>query len=188
MVRRRLAPALAAALLACSSHALPVYSTLPPFSLTDQTGKPFGSEQLAGQVWVANFIFTRCPTVCPAFTAQMAKIQAGAKERRLAIHLVSFSIDPGFDTPEVMTAYAKAHDADPAMWSFITGPPDALQSAIVKGLKIAAKPVGPNEDLGSVFHGTHFVLVDGQGRIRGYYDSSKPDVVETVLRDAAYIM
>lgn len=186
MVRRLAALIALAALPACRS--LPVYSTLPPFELTDQTGHPFGSAELDGKVWVANFIFTRCPTVCPAFTAKMEKIQAGAKEQGLAIHLVSFSIDPGFDTPEVMTAYAAAHGADPATWTFVTGPPDALQEAIVKGLKIAAKPVGPDEDLASVFHGTHFVLVDAHGRIRGYYDSSAPDVEENVLRDAAHIM
>lgn len=160
-----------------------VLSTMPAFSFTDESGKPFGTEQLQGKPWIANFIFTRCPTICPMFTAKMADVQARVKADGLDVHLVSFSVDPAFDSPEVLAAYAKEHGADPALWTFLTGDPEAIREAIVTGLKIAAQPVGEDQDLASVFHGSHFVLVDSKGRIRGYYDSADADATTRMLAD-----
>ncbi len=161
---------------------LPVYSTVPAFTLTDQHGQPFGSESLRGKPWVANFIFTRCPTICPAFTAKMEKVQTLVATEHLDVQLVSFSVDPAHDTPEVLAQYAKDHGAGPG-WHFLTGDPKAIQDAVVSGLKIAAQPIGPEDDLASVFHGSHFVLVDADLRIRGYYESGDKARVEALHRD-----
>jgi protein SCO1/2 len=158
----------------------PVLSTLPAFALTNEAGKPFGSAELAGKPWVANFIFTRCPTVCPIFTAKMADVQ---KRTDAKTHLVSFSVDPGHDTPAVLAEYAKKNGADPERWTFLTGDPEAIRAAVVEGLKVAAQPIGKDDDLASVFHGSHFVLVDAQNRIRGYYDSADADATDRLLRD-----
>ena len=160
-----------------------VLSTMPSFSFTDQAGEAFGTEQLHGKPWIANFIFTRCPTICPMFTAKMAEVQTRVKADGLDVHLVSFSVDPAFDSPEVLAAYAKEHGADPARWTFLTGDPEAIRAAVVTGLKIAAQPVGPDQDLASVFHGSHFVLVDAEGRVRGYYDSADADATTRMLAD-----
>ena len=161
----------------------PVLSRLPDFTLTDAGGAAFGSRQLAGKPWVANFIFTRCPTICPMFTAKMADVQARVKKDGLDVNLVSFTVDPAYDTPERLAAYAKEHGADPGRWHFLTGDPEAIRTAVVEGLKIAAQPIGPDDDLASVFHGSHFVLVDGEGRIRGYYDSADADATDRLLAD-----
>lgn len=162
---------------------LPVLGTLPSFALTDQTGASFGSEQLKGKIWVANFIFTRCPTICPTFTRKMATVQERTKELGDAVHLVSFSVDPDYDTPAVLAAYAEKHRANPRRWTFLTGSAEAIRTTVVDGLKISMGREGPADDFASIFHGTHFVLVDEQLRIRGYYRSEDADVLDRLVRD-----
>lgn len=163
---------------------LPVLGELPPFSLTSQDAQPFGAEQLRGRVWVANFIFTRCPTICPAFTRKMAALQEEAKGVD-PLHLVSFSVDPEYDTPEVLRAYMEKYGADPRRWTFLTGDPEAIKATVVGGLKTAMgrDENAPADDLNAIFHGTHFVLVDDQLRIRGYYRSEDPAAVDALVRD-----
>ena len=164
---------------------LKVLGTLPPFELTAQDGSPFGSKDLAGRVWVASFIFTRCDTVCPAITRQMARIQGRTRNLEPAFHLVSISVDPEFDDPARLAVYARAHRASPRMWTFLTGPIDAVRETVVRGLRISMDPERPG---GDAFHGTHLVLVDGEGRIRGYYDPEDAGAVERVVRDAALLV
>jgi protein SCO1/2 len=152
---------------------LPVLGTLPEFQLTDEQGQPFGSRELRGRIWVANFIFTRCPTICPVLTARMSKFQDHVRNLEPMVRLVSFSVDPEHDTPAILAAYAREHRASPRLWSFLTGPYDLLRRTVVEGLKVA---MGPDEqNAANVFHGTHVVLVDTQLRIRGYYDLVAPE-------------
>ncbi|HTN52557.1 MAG TPA: SCO family protein [Anaeromyxobacter sp.] len=166
----------------------PVLGAVPRFELTDQDGRPFGSGDLAGRVWVASFVFTRCTTACPAITRQMARIQDRARNLEPALHLVSFSVDPAFDSPERLAAYARAARASPRMWTFLTGPAEAVRAAVVQGLRVSmGSGAGPGGEP-DLSHGTHLVLVDGGGRIRGYYDSGAPGVVDQVVRDAALLI
>jgi len=156
---------------------------MPDFTLTDQEGAPFGSEQLAGEPWVANFIFTSCPSVCPGLTMHMRDIQDHTPDLPGA-HLVSFSVDPDTDTPEVLHEYGERFGADCERWSFLTGSWDTIRSTVVEGFKLAMddrEDVNPAE----VLHGTRFVLLDGRSRIRGYYDVSvlaEKDALEADLR------
>jgi protein SCO1/2 len=167
---------------------LPVLGTLPDFRLVDQAGQPFGGAELRGYVWVAGFIFTRCPTICPAITARMAKIQHRARGIEPGFRLVSFSVDPAYDTPARLDEFARRYKASPRMWKMLTGPLDSMKSTVEDGLKIAmGKPEGEN-DFASLFHGTHFVLVDQQSRIRGYYDSTAADVEDRLLHDATMLI
>ncbi len=167
---------------------LPVLGTLPAFQLQDQDGRPFGSQDLKGYVWMAGFIFTRCPTVCPAITATMAKIQHRARGIEQGFRLVSFSVDPGHDTPEKLAEFGRRFRVSPRMWKLLTGPMTQMQATVTEGLKIAmGEPVGDN-DFAGIFHGTHFVLVDQDLRIRGYYSSSEADVVDKVLHDASLLI
>lgn len=157
----------------------PALSTLPAFALTDHTGAPFGLEGLRGQPWVANFIFTRCPTVCPELSRHMADLQARTEDLP-GVQLVSFSVDPEFDTPPVLAEYARRVGAGPR-WRFLTGDYASVRAAVEDGLKIAmGRGVGP-VDPSQVFHGTHFVVVDAQGRIRGYHDVALPAEQERLL-------
>ena len=147
---------------------LPVLGTVPPFELTAANGGRFGSKDLIGRVWLASFIFTRCQTVCPVITRQMARIQARTRNLEPAFHLVSITVDPGFDDPSRLAAYAREHRASPRMWTFLTGPVDTVRDAVSRG--------------------TDLVLVDSQGRIRARYDPEDAGSVERVVRDAALLV
>jgi len=172
--------ALVVALTACSRHAptLEVFGEIPPFDLVAQDGLPFHSQALAGKIWVADFIYTTCPGPCPRMTSQMREVQDAAlkiPEMRSAVRFVSFTVDPANDTPPVLAAYAKTHGAAP-IWYFLSGPVATLQTLDRDAFKLG------NID-GTLQHSTRFVLVDGQGRIRGYYDTSEPAAISKVISD-----
>src|SRR5690242_5381640 len=111
------------ALGAChKSEPLPRIAQVPAFALRDQDGRELGPDALRGKVWIANFMFTSCPDVCPLLTSKMAAVRQRLVADRAAVHYVSFSVDPAHDTPEVLKRYAIEHGADRADWSFLTGP------------------------------------------------------------------
>jgi protein SCO1/2 len=166
----------------------PVLGTVPAFQLTDQEGRTFGSADLAGRAWIASFVFTRCPTVCPRVTGQMARIQARTRSLEPALHLVSFSVDPEHDTPERLARYARAHRASPRRWTFVTGPSLAVQETVERGLRVSMGRDPGDPSPGGISHGTHLVLVDPAGRIRGYYDPESRDAMDRLVRDAALIV
>jgi protein SCO1/2 len=168
---------------------LPTLIQLPAFSLVDQEGKAYGTKELQGHVWVGGFIFTRCVTICPAITAKMHRIQERTRDLTPTFHMVSFSVDPEYDTPEVLTAYAKEHLADPRQWTFLTGSETAMKQAVVDGMKIAMeKQVAADGEFLGVLHGGHLVLVDGKGQVRGYYDSEEEGAVNRIVRDAGLLV
>jgi protein SCO1 len=158
---------------------LPVLATVPTFELTSQAGAPFQSKALDGKVWVANFVFTRCPTICPTFTAKMATIQ---KKTGDDVRLVSFTVDPEFDTADKLAEYATKFHATPR-WTFLTGERAAIEAVVVKGMMQTM--VKGDGSLMSIGHGSYFVLVDGKQQIRGFYRFNDDDSVEQVVRDAA---
>jgi protein SCO1/2 len=160
------------------------FGKVPAFSLLDQRGQRVTDRDLQGKPWVANFVFTRCPSVCPLLTAKFKALQdkLSAEEN---VAFVSFSVDPVHDTPEVLADYAAKYDADPARWRFLTGPLDALEKTVVQGFKIhmgEPKPRADDPSLIDIMHGEHFVLVDGAGTIRGYY-RAEPAELEELLTD-----
>lgn len=159
------------------------FGTLPAFRFTRQDGRAFGSQELAGRPYVANFIFTRCPTVCPTFTRKMRDVQEGTQGA--PVQLVSFSVDPTYDTPERLQAYAEKFRADGTRWSFLTGDYAVLKDTVMSGFKqLMVRNDQDPDDVVSIMHGEHFVLVDARGHIRGFYRSSEPDAVERVVADA----
>jgi len=158
--------------------------SLPGFSLIQQDGQGFGSQELKGKVWIGDFIFTRCAGPCPMMTSQMAKLQAGLSQRDDwdQIRLVSFSVDPTHDTPQVLSNYAKMAQAQKGQWVFLTGARDQMWRLVRDGFKL---PVFDNtDDTGMLIaHSQKFVLVDRQGSIRGYYDVLEPGGHDVLLRD-----
>jgi protein SCO1/2 len=152
-----------------SEEAWPVLGQVPSFSLTDGQNATVTDQTLRGKVWVADFIFTSCPDVCPVLQTHMAEVQAHyAKEDR--VRLVSFSVDPGTDTPPVLAAYGARFGADPAKWLHLTGPIGDIKTVVVSGFKIAMERVSQEGEPSRVLHGERFVVVDEEGRIRGYPD------------------
>jgi len=164
----------------------PMLFQLPPFQLVSHRGQPFGTAQLAGKVWIANFIFTSCPSICPKLTREMAKVQSLVEELGDEVHLVSFSVDPQNDTPEKLAAYAARHGAGPR-WSFLTGPLDRVEEAVKKGFKLAmdrqvirVKEGRAERELFDITHGTRMVLLDRGAGIRGYYEANDAGIARLV--------
>ena len=157
----------------------PVLGTVPDFRLVDQTGAPFGPDRLKGRVWIADFVFTRCPDVCPRMTERLVGVHRALGERA---DVVSVSVDPTYDTPERLAAFARANGAESPRWHFLTGDSQHVQEAVLRGFNVAFSR--ESEDIATLTHGVHVVLVDGRGRIRGYYDSNDRDALERLVADA----
>src|SRR5512138_2184239 len=112
----------------------PMLGTVPDFRLVDQSGMPFGPARLAGRVWIADFVFTRCPDVCPRMTERLVAVHRALGERA---DVVSVSVDPAYDTPERLAAFARTHGAESPRWHFLTGDSRHVQEAVLRGFKIA---------------------------------------------------
>jgi protein SCO1 len=169
---------------ALSNRPLPSYGTVPNFELTNQDAQPFGSQALAGKIWIADFIFTTCPGPCPIISTRMSELQKPLA--KTDVRLVSFTVDPVTDTPEVLRVYADKLRKDPIRWDFLTGPLDTITSLSRDGFKLA---LAAGEEPGSgPVHSTRFVLVDRHGTIRGYYDAMAPDGVTKLLADANHLV
>jgi protein SCO1/2 len=183
-----IAAALTAA--ACSSKSesreLEDYGKLPAFALTDHRGQPVTDKAFDGQITIANFVFTRCQTVCPVVTLRMKGFQQ--KTRGDGLQLMSFSVDPAYDTPERLAAYAAKADAEPR-WRFVTGDPADVAPLLRDGFKVPMDLAGTT-DAGTpnVIHSSHFVLIDRRGHLRGFYDSSDPDRMDALLADARALL
>ena len=162
---------------------LPQLGAVPAFHLVDETGAPYASGAMAGHVQVVDFIFTRCPSSCPRLTARMGELQARLAADRSDARLVSFSVDPENDTPPVLAGYAAHAGADPARWTFVTGPVDDVTRAVVLGFKVSAAKVAMGANDYDVTHGDWFVLVDRAGAIRGYYPTEEQADFERLVRD-----
>jgi protein SCO1/2 len=175
---------LALCLAACDPIAeVPVWGTVPDFSLINQGTEAYGTAQLEGRPWIADFIFTRCPERCPMLTAEMSRLQTELRGRGWDdAMLVSISVDPANDTPEALTEYAAKHSAKLDSWQFLTGTREDIWSLIVEGFKL---PVQEVEDTGAgpILHSNRFVLADGRQQIRGYYDAFDADDRAKLLRD-----
>jgi len=160
-------------------------SIVPPFTLTERSGRTVTNHDLAGKIWIADFIYTTCPGPCPLITAGMAKLQdAVAQDPR--VQLVTFTVDPETDTPAVLAAYADKFGADPSRWWFLTGPEKPLYDLIQNGfLQVVQDNSGqpPQDGQFKVTHSTYLALVDGDGNVRGFYDGVGPDSRADVLRD-----
>jgi protein SCO1 len=160
------------------------YGTVPAFELVNQNGQRFGSAQLAGKIWIADFIYTTCPGPCPMISSRMSELQKPLEKSD--VHLVSFSVDPEKDTPQVLRGYAEKLQADHARWDFLTGPKSAIYKLSHDGFKLAASDGG--DEQGIPVHSTRMVLVDRHGQIRGYYDATEPDAVTKVLADTNHLL
>jgi protein SCO1/2 len=167
---------------------LPVLASLPEFSLIDQDEKAFSRANMLGKVWVADFVFTSCADACPRLQNKMRHLQDRLvpPEQGGQIALLSISVDPERDTPERLREYAAHYGAQPRLWRYLTGPQKEVERTVVQGFHtaMARLPVpgrDPHLEAFDIMHGERFVLVDAQGRIRGFYDADDPD---SIIRDA----
>jgi protein SCO1/2 len=159
----------------------PVVGEVPDFTLVNRDGQTIRRRDLAGAPWVADFIFTRCGASCPMMSLRMAKLERELPED-LGVRFVSISVDPEHDTPRVLEEYAQSFGA-PGRWLFLTGDKPQIYRLSREGFKLAlddTTPVSPDE---MILHSTRFVLVDGQGKIRGYYEAFDEKALEKLVQD-----
>jgi protein SCO1/2 len=197
---------------------LPKLARVPGFTLTDASGESFHADALDGKVWVADFIFTSCPTFCPVLTEKMKSLRQSLADHGDDLHFVSISVDPQHDTPEKLRAYARSHgiavpsEAAPAAeeaaasggggadrkptppgrelpgWTFLTGDTDQVTQVVVEGFKAPmGEPVGQEGDAYTILHARHFVLVDANQTIRGYY-RTEDDELERLRKDVERLL
>ncbi len=162
----------------------PVLRQLPQWRLVDQNGESFGSDELAGEVYVASFLFTRCATVCPRLTASLRQLERRYREEGVQeVRLVSFTVDPAHDTPERLRDYARNRSLNLENWSLLTGAEPEVRSVVVDGF---ALPMGERLDLAGglvdVAHAARLALVDRDGSVRGYYGSDAVGLDEVFHR------
>jgi protein SCO1 len=160
----------------------PVIGLAPVFTLKNEKGEAFGSANLKGTTYVANFLFTSCTTACPLLVQSLQELQKRYEQEKIPIKIISFSVDPTTDTPEVLHTYAAAAKADPQRWVFLTGEVPAV-AATLKGFNFALEPkVWTKQSFFEISHTQKLVIVDGNGAVRGYYGSDKLGVDEVFHR------
>lgn len=164
--------------------ALDVYYDVPDFTLIDQRERTVTLEDLRGKVWVATFTFTRCAGICPRMHGGLSELQDRllSHPRRPDIRLVSISVDPEHDTPEVLKAHGDLFNADHDHWLFLTGDKDEIWQLSLEGFKLIVEDV-PDDPVMPILHSDKYVLVDGAGRIRGYYSGLDPAERTRLLND-----
>ena len=169
-----------------NAPALEDFGVVPDFTLIERSGRPLSRADLAGAPWIADFVYTRCPGTCPLLSAKMAKL-----ERRVGpdVRLVSFSVDPARDTPDVLAAYAQRFGASPTAWLFATGEPRALRELVGKGFHLAVVDPPPDEPdfAGTITHSEKIILVDADLRVRRYYDGTSDAWVDEAIADLAHL-
>lgn len=158
---------------------------IPPFQLTDQEGNPFTEANLAGKIVIADFVFTRCQSICPQMTSELTRVQQAFKDRQDVI-LVSHTVDPEYDTTAVLKAYADKYGAQYGKWFMLHGSKEKLYSLARKGyvLPVQDGDGGPEDFV----HSEKVVLVDKQGRIRGFYDGTNPLKVDTLILETRLLL
>lgn len=168
---------------------LPVFYQVPEFKLTNEFNKPFGSDDLKGKFYIANFMFTSCPTTCPALMAKMDLVQKRIRGLGTKAAIVTFTVDPEVDTPEVLYKYARKRHSNPFIWNYLTGTKADLENIVIKGFKV---PMGNKEaierklddstvTLFDIAHTEKIVLVDDKGQIRGYYGTERVEMDKMMI-------
>jgi len=146
-----------------------IYHTIPPFEFIDQNGQLFSSKALEDKIYVANFFFATCPTICPKMSTNMLQVQDRFQDRD-DFRLLSFTVNPEHDTPEVLKEYAEKVHATDGVWTFLTGNKDSIYSVGFNGYFVSAQKdsIAP----GGFLHSSNLMLIDGEGRLRGVFDGT----------------
>lgn len=165
---------------------LPVIAQVPEYELISENGQRFGSKDLAGRVYLANFVFSRCPSVCPKMLSDLQKIQKRIRGTGKKVAIVTFTVDPEHDNEKVLFDLARKYDANPFTWTFLTGTDkEALFKLYKDGFKVGVEQ-NP-QDLFDIAHSEKIVLVDRKNRVRGYY-SFDTDSVNKLMIDVGLLI
>ncbi|NNC82693.1 MAG: SCO family protein [Flavobacteriales bacterium] len=159
-----------------------IWSTIPPFQFVDHQGQTLDRSYIDGHISVVDFFFTTCTTICPKMTRQMRTLVWELEEDYFdEVRFLSLTVDPEYDTPEVLMDYRKSMEITDKRWSMATGDKEEIYDLGVNGFRVTTQ-----EDVdqqGNFLHSEKFILVDKEGHIRGYYDGTDPEEVRELEED-----
>jgi protein SCO1/2 len=159
---------------------LPIITRVPDFQLISENGQRFGSENLKGRVYLANFIFSRCPSICPKMLGELEKVQKRIRSTGTKVAIVTFTVDPDYDNEKALFNLARRYKANPWVWTFLTGSDkEGLFKLYRDGFKVGVEQNPKN--LFDISHSEKIVLVDQLNRVRGYYSFEKNDINKLMI-------
>lgn len=170
----------------CTPNEIDGVHRIPSFEFLNQDSVLFSNKSLEGKVYIADFFFTSCPDICKSMTSSLLRVQERFKKND-RIEIVSFSIDPAFDTPNVLSQYAEKYKISTDKWNLLTGDKEAIMNLGQCGFYITAK----EEALGqkpSLSHSDKLILVDTKGRIRGFYSGTDQEDVKRLLTEISILL
>lgn len=161
-----------------------VYHTIPPFTFINQKGDSVSNKDFLGNITVVDFFFSSCAGICPQMSSQLQRIQDKYKNYK-GFKILSHTVNPEKDSVAVLTAYAKEYGAIDGFWHFVTGDKKQIYDVARNGYYLVASEGdgGP----GDFIHSEKLVLIDKQGRIRGYYDGTSPVSVDTLMTEMSVL-
>lgn len=159
--------------------------TIPDYKLVNQDSNWVTPETFAGKVYVADFFFTSCPTICPTMKKEMLRVYEAYKDND-EVGIISHTIDPEYDTVALLKDFADKLDVEAPKWNFVTGEKEAIYELGQKGYMVTAME-DENEE-GGYLHSGAFVLVDKERKIRGVYDGTRSEEVDKLITDIALLL
>lgn len=162
-----------------------IYHTIPPFQFLNQDSVWVSQKNLDQKIYVADFFFTSCPTICPKMKTQMLRLYERYQNNQ-EVALVSYSIDPDFDRPNVLKSYAKRLHIESPKWNLLTGDKKAIYTLGEKSYMVTAQE--DKNEAGGFVHSGAFILVDKNKHVRGIYDGTKPEEVDHLIEDMEILL
>lgn len=158
---------------------------IPEFSFYAQDSTVIGRDEMEGKITIVDFFFTSCPSICPIMSNEMERVQDAFRNQE-DVQIYSISIDPDYDTPAVLADYSQKYNASPGKWFFLNGPKDQTHDLVRCGF---ALPIVDGHDNPDEFvHSDKFILVDGKGRIRGYYSGTTREGVDLLILETKILL
>ncbi|MBS4070287.1 MAG: SCO family protein [Algoriphagus sp.] len=158
---------------------------IPDFTFTNQEGKSVGRKEMEGKVTIVDFFFTSCPSICPVMSREMERVNDMFRDEP-NVQIMSISIDPEYDTPEILKSYADEHNAITGKWHFLTGPKDLTYQLARCGFVLPTLDGNGVPD--DFVHSDKFILVDELGRIRGYYSGTNREDVDLLMLETKVLL
>ncbi len=162
-----------------------VFTSIPAFSFTNQDGKTITQKDYDGKVYVADFFFTTCPSICPKMTNTLYLVQEKLKDEP-QFSILSHSIDPEYDQPEILKSYAEKNNANPLKWNFVTGDKEEIYDLCENYYMAYAKADSLAE--GGYVHSGFLILVDKHKFVRAAYDGTRPEVADSIVNDVKLLL
>ncbi len=155
--------------------------TIKPFTFQDQTGSLYGSDSLKGKIYVANFFFTICPSICPKMTNNLSILQ-GKFTQEMDFKMISFSVTPWIDSVETLKKYGKKHHVNVNQWHLLTGQKEAIYK-LGRQSFFAENTLGLKKGKDDFLHTEAMLLIDRNARIRGIYNATNPDEIDRITQN-----